>query len=321
MRALSDLERAVVVQLQEDGRRPFATVAADVGVSEATVRRTVQRLAKEGVIAITAVANPQLLGLQAMAWTGIRVRWPDGAELPRRLLEIRGVDYVVTTAGRFQIMAEIGARDMHDLHERLSRIRALPGVLGTETFLHFEMVHQEFRWDSGNAPSRQGPAFDVGGAGLSDVERKLLIELRRNGRRSFRQIARGADVSEHHIRAAYGRLSDQGVIRVIAVVNPRRLGLNQMAWVGLRVHPDADARETARSLVEGRRTDYAVICSGCYDILAELVCVDGADLMDALEHELGAIPAIAGMEVFTILDLHYEDESVWSVGRVSALEG
>jgi Lrp/AsnC family transcriptional regulator for asnA, asnC and gidA len=321
MRALSDLERAVVVQLQEDGRRPFSTVAADVGVSEATVRRTVRRLAKEGVIAITAVANPQLLGLKAMAWTGIRVTWSDGAELPRRLLEIRGVDYVVTTAGRFQVMAEIGARDMHDLHERLRRIRGLAGVVGTETFLHFEMVHQEFRWDSGNAPRSQGPAVDVGSGGLSDVERKLLIELRRNGRRSFRQVARDADVSEHHIRAAYGRLSDQGVIRVMAVVNPRRLGLNQMAWVGLRVHPDADVRETARSLVEGRRTAYAVICSGRYDILAELVCVDGADLMDALERELGAVPAIAGMEVFTILDLHYEDESVWSVGRVSALEG
>lgn len=320
MRTLGEVERAIVAHLQEDGRIPFAFVAADLGVSEATVRRTVQRLVKEDLIVITAVANPQLLGLEAMAWTGIRLKWPDAADFPSRLLEIRGIDYVVTTTGRFQVMAEVAARDLRDLNERVGLIRALPGVTDTETFVHLEIVHQEFQWPTSATRPSHRRLYDVSGSELSEVDRTLLMALRRDGRRSFRQIARETGVSEHQVRSAYSRLNDRGVVHVMAVVNPGRVGLDAMAWIGIRVHAGHPVRETAVAVAEGSHTDYVVVCTGRYDIFAEIACADRADLANSLEREIGAVPGVAEIEVFGVLRLYYKDESVWSFGRVSALE-
>ncbi len=318
---LPQIERWIISLLQDDGRMSFNGIAQRIGLSETSARRQVQRLIRDGTIAITAVANPRLLGLEAMAWIGVTVNWARAENLQSSLLEIRGIDYVATTSGRFQILAEIGATDTSDLSSRIDLVRAVPGVTSTETFPYLDLFHQEFRWLGPNNPNEGHLERASVVRSLSDLDRQLILELRRDGRQSFRQIASSVDAPEHQVRARYARLVDAGVLRVMAVLNPARLGIDTMASLGIRVEPATPVREVARAVSDLRGVDYVVICIGRYDIMAEVMSRSREDLAHMVEHDLGRIDGIASNELLQYLRLQYRDESVWSVGRVSAVEG
>jgi len=65
--ALDELAKAIIEQLQQDGRRSYAVIAASVGLSEAAVRQRVQRLTDSGVVQIVAVTDPLQVGFRRQA--------------------------------------------------------------------------------------------------------------------------------------------------------------------------------------------------------------------------------------------------------------
>ncbi len=143
---LDDVSKTIVAQLQQDGRRSYATIGRAVGLSEAAVRQRVQRLLDSGVMQIVAVTDPVQVGVGRQAMIGIQV---DGEIQPvaAQLAEMPEVDYVVITAGSFDILAEVVAQDDAHLLEILSsRIRSLPGVRSTETFVYLKLEKQTYAW-------------------------------------------------------------------------------------------------------------------------------------------------------------------------------
>jgi len=143
---LDDVGKAIVEQLQEDGRRPYATIAKAVGLSEAAVRQRVARLQEAGVMQVVAVTDPLQLGFRRQAMVGVRTSG-DVLELADALAEMPEVDYVVITAGSFDVLAEAICEDDDHLLELIGqRIRALPGVSSTETFVYLKLRKQHYNW-------------------------------------------------------------------------------------------------------------------------------------------------------------------------------
>ena len=143
---LDDIGKAIVEQLQADGRRPYATIAKAVGLSEAAVRQRVARLQDAGVIQIVAVTDPLQLGFRRQAMVGVRV---DGDIMAAAdaVAELSEVDYVVITAGSFDLLVEVVCEDDDHLLELVGgRIRALPGVRNTETFVYMKLRKQHYNW-------------------------------------------------------------------------------------------------------------------------------------------------------------------------------
>ena len=144
--ALDDVSRAIVEQLQEDGRRPYATIGKAVGLSEAAVRQRVQKLVDGGVMQIVAVTDPIRVGLGRQAIIAISVDG-DVEAVADELAGIDEVDYIVVTAGSFDLMVEIVVEDdAHLLSLVNGRIRAIAGVTRTETFLYLKLVKQTYNW-------------------------------------------------------------------------------------------------------------------------------------------------------------------------------
>ena len=145
MAELDDVSKAIIEQLQEDGRRPYATIGRAVGLSEAAVRQRVQRLLDAGVMQIVAVTDPLQLGFPRQAMVGIRATadLEDTADL---LAEIPEVDYVVITAGSFDLLVEVVAQGDDHLLEILKQIRAVPGVSSTEAFMYLKLRKQTYSW-------------------------------------------------------------------------------------------------------------------------------------------------------------------------------
>lgn len=144
--ALDEVSKAIIEQLQEDGRRSYAEIGKAVGLSEAAVRQRVQKLTDAGVMQVVAVTDPMQLGFFRQAMIGIRVAG-DSRSVAEKIGEIEAVDYVVLTAGSFDILAEVVCESDDDLIELLNRrIRAVDGVLSTETFVYLKLHKQLYNW-------------------------------------------------------------------------------------------------------------------------------------------------------------------------------
>ncbi|WP_104200092.1 Lrp/AsnC family transcriptional regulator [Cryobacterium sp. Y29] len=143
---LDDVSKKIIEQLQADGRRSYAEIGKAVGLSEAAVRQRVQKLTDSGVMQVVAVTDPMQLGFFRQAMIGIRAS-SDTRVLAEQLAEIDAVDYVVLTAGSFDILAEVVCEDDDQLLELLnSKIRNLEGVLSTETFVYLKLHKQFYNW-------------------------------------------------------------------------------------------------------------------------------------------------------------------------------
>jgi Lrp/AsnC family transcriptional regulator for asnA, asnC and gidA len=144
--ALDEVSKAIIGQLQEDGRRPYATIGKAVGLSEAAVRQRVNRLQETGVIQIVAVTDPMQVGFSRSAMVGIEVDG-DMESVADTIAALPEVDYLVITAGSFDILAEIVCEDDDALLQIINRrIRALPGVRRTETFMYLTLRKQIYTW-------------------------------------------------------------------------------------------------------------------------------------------------------------------------------
>jgi Lrp/AsnC family transcriptional regulator for asnA, asnC and gidA len=143
---LDDLSKAIIEQLQEDGRRAYATIGKAVGLSEAAVRQRVQRLVEGGIVQIVAVTDPVQVGFTRQAMVGIRAEG-DLEALADGLAALVEVDYVVITAGGFDLLAEVVCEDDEHLLEVLNhKIRTLPGVRTAETFVYLKLRKQLYNW-------------------------------------------------------------------------------------------------------------------------------------------------------------------------------
>jgi len=143
---LDATSKAIVEQLQRDGRRSYADIGKAVGLSEAAVRQRVQKLTESGLMQIVAVTDPIQLGFTRQAMIGIRAGG-DTTALAARISELPEVDYVVLTAGSFDILAECVVEDDDALIALLNqRIRGIEGVTGTETFVYLRNVKERYDW-------------------------------------------------------------------------------------------------------------------------------------------------------------------------------
>ncbi len=139
------LDRGIIEALQKNGRESFRRIAAGLGVSEATIRARYARLCRDGILQVTGVTNPLGLGFDAQAMIGIRTTGAPEA-VADEIARWDEADYVVITAGQFDLLVEVLCRDRRHLLDVTNRIRALDGVASTESFLYLELWKQLYDW-------------------------------------------------------------------------------------------------------------------------------------------------------------------------------
>jgi len=144
-RSLDSIDQAIIEALQKNGREPFRRIAADVGVSEATIRARYARLCEDDILQVTGVTNPLGLGFEAQAMVGIRT---SGAPEPvaDAISQWEEAGYVVITAGQFDLLVELVCADRRQLLDATTRIRELDGVVSTESFVYLELWKQLYDW-------------------------------------------------------------------------------------------------------------------------------------------------------------------------------
>jgi Lrp/AsnC family transcriptional regulator, regulator for asnA, asnC and gidA len=146
---IDEIDKAIVRELQLDGRLPYAKLGPRVGLSQAAVRQRVQRLIENGVMQVVAVTDPLTLGFGLQAMVGVEVDG-DLRAAAAKLAKVDEVAYVVVTTGRFDLLVEVVCRDNEELLTIVNDvIRALPGVRTAETFTYLHLEKQTYSWGTG----------------------------------------------------------------------------------------------------------------------------------------------------------------------------
>ncbi len=138
------LDQGIIEALQANGRESFRAIAARLGVSEATIRARYARLCDDDILQVVGVTNPLGLGFE-QALIGIKTTGPP-QPVADEISSWAEADYVVVTAGQYDLVVEVVAADRRGLLDVTNRMRALDGVVSTETFLYLDLVKQLYDW-------------------------------------------------------------------------------------------------------------------------------------------------------------------------------
>jgi Lrp/AsnC family transcriptional regulator for asnA, asnC and gidA len=141
--------------------------------------------------------------------------------------------------------------------------------------------------------------------GLDDIDRYVIEAMRQDGRVAFAQIAQQLNVSPGMIRVRYNRLVELGLIRVVAITNPLRMGYTTMTMIGIRTDVNK-MLDVAQKVAAFEEVIYLIVVSGRYDLIAEVVCRDHADLLRFLTEKLYLVEGVRESETFVHLKIEKE---------------
>ena len=134
---------------------------------------------------------------------------------------------------------------------------------------------------------------------LDEISQAIIAELQRDGRRPYAAIGKAVGLSETAVRQRVQRLVETGVVQIVAVTDPRRVGLTRQAMIGIRV--EGDLQQVADALAAIPQVVYVVITAGTFDILAEVLCEDDDQLLGILNDGIRMLPGVVGTETFVYL--------------------
>jgi Lrp/AsnC family transcriptional regulator for asnA, asnC and gidA len=136
---------------------------------------------------------------------------------------------------------------------------------------------------------------------IDETDKAIIEALQTDGRMPYTRLGTAVGLSEAAVRQRVQRLTESGVVQIVAVTDPLMLGFNRMAMVGLKV--EGDLRTVAADIAAIPDVSYVVIVSGSFDLLMEVVCEDDDHLLSILNDKVRAIPGIRSTETFTYLRL------------------
>jgi Lrp/AsnC family transcriptional regulator, regulator for asnA, asnC and gidA len=153
---------------------------------------------------------------------------------------------------------------------------------------------------NGRAPSgRAAP----GGSTLDEISKKIIEQLQQDGRRSYAAIGKAVGLSEAAVRQRVQRLTDSGVIQIVAVTDPAMIGFSKSAMIGIKCEGDLELVATELAAME--EIDYIIITMGSFDLLVELICRNDEHMLEVL-NRIRAVPSVISSEGFTILKIRKE---------------
>lgn len=149
---LDELDRKLIALLQENARLTNKEIAGQLGSSEPTIRRRIDRLLEDGVFRIVAVASPFSLGYDVIAILGLQIDRTRQAQIEQTLKALPELRFIGLTLGSFDVMVEAWFRSNDDLlafmSDKLSRIE---GIRRVESWQVLKLAKYSYDW--GEQPS------------------------------------------------------------------------------------------------------------------------------------------------------------------------
>ena len=148
---------------------------------------------------------------------------------------------------------------------------------------------------------------------LDELDRKLVAELQPDGRRTFADVADALGVSEGTIRHRYRRLVSAGILQVVGVADPFKIGYGAMAMIGVKVAIDGcrSVDDIGAEIARFPEVSYAVMSTGAYDLLVEVISQNNEEFAHFLVERLHRVQGVIETEAFMLLRVYKMNLGGW----------
>ena len=147
MKRIDEIDKQIIEILQEDSRFTNSDLGGKLGISEATVRRRIERLLDQDIIRLVAVANPFKIGYELVVIIGLRVEKPRMADIEKQLTDLPDVRFLGVTLGSYDFMLEAWFRSTEKLLIFLTEtLVEIPGILSTDSFQIIKLAKYTYDW-------------------------------------------------------------------------------------------------------------------------------------------------------------------------------
>jgi DNA-binding Lrp family transcriptional regulator len=299
-RIIDELDRRIVERLRVDGRETNRSLAASLGVNEATIAARMRRLEAARMIHVVALTDIQGLGYAYFAFALVTVAERPVMAVAADLAQVPQTISVNVHTGRYDIICAVLARDLDELGRVIGD--AVPGVAGVQS-VRCELALDVPRFNSAWAALTAGnpgadlprPALPTGA--VDELDHRIIEELQRDARGSNRKIAADLDVSEATVRTRLRRMEDEGLVRIRAVSDVSSFGLLSAATIG--VHVEAGQLAAVATGLRRFASVAAIIRSlGEFDYVLIVIAHSREALLDELLNGIQALPGIRATETF-----------------------
>jgi DNA-binding Lrp family transcriptional regulator len=294
---LSDLDRALIESLREDGRQGSRALAKQLNVNEVTVAARLRRLEDADVIRVVAITDIRLFGHREFAFAMVQVSGRSVHDVAADLAKLPETVAVTLTTGRFDIIMPLLCRDRRHVAELFGTVLpAIDGIATVQASMALDVLKYDSKWallgaDPGTTPEAQ-PSETV-----DETDLEIIRFLQRNARRSNRSIAADLGISEGTVRSRIKRMLADRVFRIQAVSDVVAFGFGAHAFLGIKTVPGA-VDEVAAALV--RRDDVSQLTRvlNGFDLVGLVKATDHESLVSAVFDEIALLPGIRRAETF-----------------------
>lgn len=232
---ITQTDNAIIQALADDPRMSNKAIGQRVGVSQQTVAVRLKKLTEANVIRVMAQRDLAAAGLPVLALAAISTDHTELKTVTRQLGEFPELFSVAVSPGSPEVYVNINCPEADDIEQVAARIRAVPGVRACSTMVCTKL----FKFVSGAGDLKSGAARPLLPSTQDPLDQLIIDQLSEDGRRSLREIARNAGVSEGTVRARVQRLTEQNVVRVGLICEPDMIGYQFSAYIFFDGEEDA----------------------------------------------------------------------------------
>jgi len=302
------IDMKIIGLLLEDARKSFAEVGKELGISKNAVWSRYKNMTKAGIIkGATVEINYKGLGYDSVGTIRMEVE-PPQIEKVSRFIKARVPDVFgpFSTASRYNLRAVMALRNISDLGKIKEELTSKLGITKISSALWTDIWFTPENLslipvrptEVTNKKSAANSAFDVYGLDL-----KLIRELAKDSRISFRSLAKKLDVSVDTVARRYERLKENRVVVSRVQIDPTKIGYHALVNFYLRVMPHYDLDAVIREILQVQDVFYTMKCSGDFHVGLILMAKTIQDILGTGDRITG-IPGVKRIE--TVVSEIYE---------------
>lgn len=300
---IDDVDQALISYLLEDGKTTNRELAQRIGISESGVSTRLRKLTSSGVLVFTAVIDWEVAGFDWFVICRIKTRSRPPQDVAADIARLRQCEAVAVVLGSHNVLGYFLVKDRTELSATVDQIATIEGVaemdveMATDTVVN-RQGSQLFL--ARNAPPIRLPAPRID---LDDLDITILQALIDDGRQSSRNIARAFDVSEGTVRARISRMTQSGLARVVAMVQPLALGLaGVIACVSVKAE-----RQHLPAIIDHAmampNVVFSAVCVGGWDMHVALTATDLPQLMELIGSEVQSLDGVLATDTLLMVDV------------------
>jgi DNA-binding Lrp family transcriptional regulator len=287
--------------LRENGRMSGREIAERSSISEANVSRRLAKLVDDGAIRVLGFVPPPLMGLQAQGLLLLRCKGDPGPSAAR-LAADPNVHWCGTAFGAFDLVIYFAVPTARDVISLVDR------TLAGDDNLRSVMIAPILDVWSPQDSNRTGPAVPKshlpGVHTLDAIDRGMVRSLQRDGRASFADLADATGISATSAADRFRRLQTAGIIQIIALPDPLRLGNLVQGTACLRVH--GSIRGVMEGVARLGKSGWILGAGGPFGVIADLF-VRGEAELNAWRSAALLLPGVSGLEICLHRTIHRQD--------------